>query len=227
MRRLLGYVAIIWGALLMRLKRPAQGPEFFAARQAWGVSIARGFNWRFTHNGPLPSAGSLIIANHSGFADLNALMTLVPPEARPRYISKIEIGNIPIFGWHMRQYGDILFDRKDPEARRRVVDESLARLLAGDSVVLFPEGTRSRTGLPSRTIRPALLQAAIDAGVLVHPVAITGTANLVEQPGLLIRSTPDIRLRFGEPRRDFASAEAAWNAVLALWGELSEGQPTP
>src|SRR5262249_24660315 len=97
-------------------------------------------------------AGTLIVTNHSGFADINALVCTLPAECMPNFISKIEIGNLPIFGWHMGRYGDVLFDSKNPDARRLALLQSIARLRQGFSLVVFPEGRRSSSGIPGDKI---------------------------------------------------------------------------
>ncbi len=224
MSRLLGYLAIIWGGLLLWLRRPS-GADFYGFRQRWGTWITGGFGFQLRRmpGGTPPGPGSLIIANHSGFADLAVCLEHLPPAAQAHYISKIEIGKVPLIGWMMRHYGDVVFDRADPNARKRVIELALGHIEAGRSIVLFPEGTRSRTGVPKRAIRPALLEAAIARGLTVHPMAIVGTEGLVESPARLMRAELDLRVAFGEGRRDFPSAEAAWEEVLRLW-ERASGQ---
>ena len=219
MHRLLGYLSIMWGAVKLRagLVRPPVGsPAFFAYRQQWAGRILRSFGIHVEAEGPRPGPGTLVVANHSGFADIPTLSLLLPAEARANYISKLEIGKIPFLGWHMRVYGDVLFDRTNPAARKHVVEAALARLAAGFSVVLFPEGTRSHSGEPSITIRPALIEAALQAHVPIQPVAIHGTRDLLERP-LVRKRGAQVHAHFGQVRRDFTAADEVWAAVLDLW----------
>ena len=123
----------------------------------------------------------------------------------------------------MKHFGDLLFDRTDPAQRAAVVDRALARLEHGFSIGVFPEGTRSRDGIPSRAIHPALIDAAIRSGVPVQPVAIAGTLHLIEDWRHRHRGHP-VYARFGPARRDYVSAEQVWSDVLLMWNEIASAQ---
>jgi 1-acyl-sn-glycerol-3-phosphate acyltransferase len=219
--RWLGFLSIAWSALLLRLGvvRPKKDDlAFFVFRQQWNRRIARAFHFVIDDAGPRPGPGTLIVSNHFGMADICVLVCTLPPAALPNFISKIEIGRIPVFGWHMFRYGDILFDRKNADERKQILFRSLARLKAGFSLVLFPEGTRSRTGEPKAEIRPALIELAIKEGLPIQPVAVRGTLDLLEHPSTMKAQNP-IVLRYGTVRRDYQSAAEVWRDVLALWGQ--------
>ncbi len=223
MRTFAGYAAIIWGALLLRLRLvtpPIGSVEFFRYRRDWNARIAKAMAFDFDVEGPMPPPGTLIVANHQGFGDINALCALLPPETKANFLSKIEIGRLPIFGWHMLRYGDVLFDRQNPNARRQAMEECLRRLQEGFSLGLFPEGTRSRDGKPKAEVRTALVAAAIHRNLCIQPVAIVGTANAVEKRW----QKPwrhRIILRFGEARRDWPNAERVWEEVKRMFAEAS------
>jgi len=217
-----GYWAIFWGAFLLRLRiaRPKkESADFFCYRQQWNEKVARGFGFRFKTQGPATPPGTLIVSTHSGFADINALLCTLPVQCKPHFISKIEIGRIPFFGWHLQYFGDILFDRNDKTARKNVIEQVMTRLEQGFSVVLFPEGTRSKTGHPKKQIHPALIEHAIARNLPIQPVAIIGTSNLIEHPFTLPKSTI-IAVAYGEIRKNYGSAVEVWDKVLGLWSEL-------
>jgi 1-acyl-sn-glycerol-3-phosphate acyltransferase len=219
MRTPFGFASIVWGGLLLRagVVKPAIGSvDFFRYRRDWNARIAKSFGIRFAVSGPRPGPGTLIVSNHQGFGDVNALCAILPPECKANFISKIEIGELPIFGWHMGVYGDVLFDRKNPDARQAALDDALSRLVQGFSLVLFPEGTRSRDGVPKAEIRPALVAAAIARGFAIQPVGIVGTNNLIEKRWTYPHDA-DVRVTFGEARRDWVSADAVWSEVKRLW----------
>lgn len=223
MHRIKGYAAIFDGAARLRFGLAKPKPddlEFYRYRRAWNHQIRDAFGFDVRVSGPRPVAPTLIVSNHCGFADINVLTCEIPAEAMPNYISKKEIGDLPIFGWHMAPYGDVLFDRKNPDARRQVVTDALARLERGFSIVLFPEGTRAKDGVPKREIRPAMVEAAIARGITIQPVAVTGTNQIIEDPRRLPARGHRIGVRFGEPKRDWKSAQEVWACVLRMWDEL-------
>lgn len=216
-----GIFAIFWGAFRSTVPpRPAVDSHgAFVVRQRWGRAVARGFRCTLDVHGSMPGPGTLIVSTHSGFSDVLALFAVLPPAARANYISKVEIGRIPFVGWHLYRYRDILVDRADPFARRRVLQRAIERLRAGFSVVLFPEGTRSRTGQPApfERIRPGLIEGALANGIPIQPLAIHDSRDLLENPLRNMRQPTKVRLYFGDVRRDFASASQVWDTVLALW----------
>lgn len=195
--------------------------EFFAFRHQWNRDIARSLNIQFHQTGSPAPAGTLLVSNHSGFLDINAICATSPPSTMPNFVSKKEVGDLPIFGAHMAPNGDVLFDRKNPDARRKALEDSLARLGAGFSLVVFPEGSRQKSGHPLDKIRPALIEGAIKAGFAVQPIAIKGTTNLLEQPWRLQRIN-HVHIAYGEVRKDYANAEAVWNEVLRMYGEFRD-----
>lgn len=215
------------GALRLRarLVRPEPGSvAFFAFRRDWNVAARRAFGFEIVADGPRPEParerGTLLIANHASFADLTVLICETPAEARLNFVAKKEAGDVPIFGWHMRRFGDLLFDRADPEERAALVDRALSRLAAGFSLGLFPEGTRSKAGAPRRDAHLTLIDAAVHAGFAVQPVAMVGTRGVMED-WRLRHPGHTIRARFGAPRRDYANGREAWNDVLRMWSEIA------
>jgi 1-acyl-sn-glycerol-3-phosphate acyltransferase len=91
-----------------------------------------------------------------------------------RWVAKQELFDPPVTGWAMRFGGDIPLRRGARESVVEMMDECKRALAGGISVMMFPEGTRSKDGvlLPFKDGAFAL---AIAAGVPVLPVAIAGT----------------------------------------------------
>ena len=86
----------------------------------------------------------VFMANHLSTVDIWALFVALP--VKVRFIAKKQLGRIPLFGWAMSAGRFIFIDRQNPLAARRSIDQAAERIHAGSSVVIFPEGTRSRDG---------------------------------------------------------------------------------
>jgi len=86
----------------------------------------------------------------------------------------MELFKIPIFGRAMRKAGYISIDRYDRESAFKSLDVAAKKIKSGISVLIFPEGTRSRDG-KIRPFKKGGFVLAIDSGVPIVPVVIKGT----------------------------------------------------
>jgi 1-acyl-sn-glycerol-3-phosphate acyltransferase len=110
----------------------------------------------------------LIVANHISFLDILAIAAVSPA----RFVAKSELTEWPVIGLLSRRLGVIPIRRESLRELPDVVSNALVRLQSGDNVGLFPEGT-TRCGRGGGRFRPALFQAAIDAGVAVQPMVVS------------------------------------------------------
>ncbi|MCU7724508.1 1-acyl-sn-glycerol-3-phosphate acyltransferase [Actinoplanes sp. KI2] len=122
---------------------------------------------RLVRQGPTLRAGSLLTANHVSWLDILVLLAVAPV----RLVAKGEVGAWPGIGALAGLSGAIFIDRSRPKALPATVAEVAAALRAGRSVAAFPEGT-TFCGANQGRFRPALFQAAIDAGAPVVPASI-------------------------------------------------------
>lgn len=112
--------------------------------------------------------GALLASNHISWLDI-----LMIAAARPgRMLAKIEVRHWPAIGALAARGGTIFLDRDRLRTLPTTVAEIATGLRRGQRVVVFPEGS-TWCGRASGRFRPALFQAAIDAGVPVQPITIS------------------------------------------------------
>ena len=132
----------------------------------------------------LPKKGVpvLIVPNHCSYLDILTLSAFMP---RPfKYISKIEILRIPFIGWAMGFAKHIAIRRTDRASQLATFKEAVATLQAGNSLVTFPEGTRSKDGRIA-DFKKGPFTMASRAGVRIVPISIIGT-HLFQPPGAFV-----------------------------------------
>ena len=114
-----------------------------------------------------------------------------------RFIAKKQLGRIPLFGWAMRAGRFIFIDRQNAVAARRSIEEAARRIKSGQSVVIYPEGTRTRDGRLG-AFKKGGFHLAIDSGADIVPVAIHGSRAPMPRGAMLIRPGK-VRLEIGVP----------------------------
>jgi 1-acyl-sn-glycerol-3-phosphate acyltransferase len=142
-----------------------------------------------------PKRPYVFMCNHASMIDIWAGFVAVPVSFR--FIAKKQLSYIPLFGWAMAAGRFIFIDRQNAVAARRSIDEAARRIKAGQSVVIYPEGTRTRDGKLG-SFKKGGFHLAIDSGADIVPMAIQGTRELMPRGAMLIRAG-EVRLQIGEP----------------------------
>lgn len=131
--------------------------------------------WNFQARGTLadPRRPYVVVANHESYADV-FLISFFPWEMK--WLSKDTMFKIPCMGWMMQMAGDIKLVRGDRDSTLNAIAQCRDRLAKRVSVMIFPEGTRSRTHemLP---FKDGAFRLAIEAQAPVLPIAVAGTRN--------------------------------------------------
>lgn len=131
--------------------------------------------WRFRVRGTLadPRRPYVVIANHESYADV-FLISCFPWEMK--WLSKDTMFKIPCMGWMMQMAGDIRLVRGDRDSTLNAIAQCRDRLARKVSVMIFPEGTRSKTAemLP---FKDGAFRLAIESAAPILPIAVAGTRN--------------------------------------------------
>jgi 1-acyl-sn-glycerol-3-phosphate acyltransferase len=170
-----------------------------------------------------PGGPAIYASNHESALDVWLLFRTVPRNGL-RFIAKEELFHIPIFGWYLRMARFVAVDRRH-HARAVAALQQAGRIVrGGTSLIVFPEGTRSRDG-HVQPFKKGPFVVAMEAGVPVVPVAIAGAAALNPKGLLSVRPGP-VRVAVGAPLTpaDFPDKSALLGEVrhriIALHQEL-------
>ena len=134
---------------------------------------------------PDPRRPYVFVANHASNADA-FLVAMLPWEMK--WLSKKSIFDIPLLGWMLRVAGDVEVKRGNKESARRAMEELRERLGRKLSILVFPQGTRSPDGTVGE-FREGAFRLAIEAGVDVVPLALSGTAESLPKGSIAFRET--------------------------------------
>lgn len=123
----------------------------------------------------VPPGPVIFMSNHQSGFDIPTLLAVMP---RPTcWIAKKELFDIPVFGHAMRRGGFIPLDRRDAHKALKSIEKAVEVIRSGQSIVIFPEGTRSRDFHLLRFKRGGF-RLAVRAGVPVVPVTINGSGRV-------------------------------------------------
>jgi 1-acyl-sn-glycerol-3-phosphate acyltransferase len=176
-------------------------PWFFVVR--WTVlPLARAyFSWRFERLERIPAHGPVLIAcNHASYLDPIAnAYAVVRAGRRPRFLAKIELFRTPVLGWAMKGARQIPVDRGTGD--RSSLDRATAALRAGETVVIYPEGTVTKRpdGLPMEG-KNGLVRLSLATGVPITPMVSWGSAPVWQKTGRGdLRPRRPVWVTVGEP----------------------------
>ena len=146
----------------------------FAKQSARNLALATGVDVKVVNPENLPDVPSIITPNHASHFDIAALLGFLP--GNNRFAAKKELFKEPVLGLVMRTLGMIPIDREDPAESIALLNKLEAR--GAFSLIMFPEGTRSREGRMG-PFKNGAFTLALSSGRPIVPVAIHGTSSIM------------------------------------------------
>ena len=124
--------------------------------------------------------------NHSGMFDIPAIVLNTPKP--PIFIAKKELGAVPFISDWMDVLDCVFVDRNNKNSARSSLHDAIEMVKNGRSIVVFPEGTRSKTGELGE-FKGGAMKIAMETGAKVVPVLIEGSRERLEATGNVTAGT--------------------------------------
>jgi 1-acyl-sn-glycerol-3-phosphate acyltransferase len=131
-----------------------------------------------------PGRSYIYMPNHISNFDIPVLQAYLPVQFR--WLAKAELYKIPIFGYAMKRAGYISIDRSDRKSAIESLNKAAKIIRNGVSVIIFPEGTRSRTN-NVQPFKKGGFFLAVDSGVPIIPIIIHGTEQIMAKNQISIK----------------------------------------
>jgi len=142
-----------------------------------------------------PDKSYVYMANHQSNFDIPVLLGYLPVQFR--WLAKAELFKIPVFGRAMLGAGYVEIDRFNRKSAFESIEKAAQRMKDGVSVMIFPEGTRSKDG-SVQPFKKGGFVMAIKSGVPIIPVILRGTWPIMAKSSLRI-NPGDVEMEIGEP----------------------------
>jgi 1-acyl-sn-glycerol-3-phosphate acyltransferase len=158
----------------------------FAKLSARNLALATGVEVKVVGAENLPGEPSIVTPNHASHFDIAALLGFLP--GNNRFAAKKELFDEPVLGMVMRTLGMIPIDREDPAESIAMLERIASKGVGEFSLIMFPEGTRSRDGRMG-PFKNGAFTLAIKSGRPIVPIAIHGTSSIMP-PGKYLSILP-------------------------------------
>lgn len=143
-----------------------------------------------------PKQSYVFVANHQSMLDVFAVYGWLPNNFK--WLMKKEIRKVPFVGTACAVAGHIFVDRSNPRAAIKSMDNIKKELVDGISTVIFPEGTRTKTGEIGR-FKQGAFKIAMDMGLPVVPISLSGFYEAMPRKQLFVSPYSKLTIHIGEP----------------------------
>ncbi len=175
-----------------------KGALYHGIARSWAGALLRIFGVRVHVSGleNLERGTSYVyVSNHASMFDIPAIVAGIPDEIRIVY--KKELAYVPIWGWSLAVGHYVAIDRFSAKDAMKSLDAAAGKIRSGASVLLFAEGTRTRTGKLQPFKRGAFALAS-RAGIPIVPLTVNNSFNILPKGSIRIRRA-DISLVVEKP----------------------------
>lgn len=154
---------------------------------------------------------AILMCNHQSTLDIFALLSSL--RLPFKWVAKKELFSVPFLGLALRAGRNIAIDREHPRRALKAMGEAALRIREGDNVLIFPEGTWSKTDtlLP---FKRGGFSLALRTGAPIVPVGIRGTRRLQPEGCLVPQAKGLIEVRVGRPIPVKAGGQSAKAALM-------------
>lgn len=157
--------------------------------------LMAGVRMTVTGREKIPAGRAVVfMPNHQSNCDPPAVAAILPPVL---IMAKKEFFRVPLLGTGMRMRGFIPVDRSNRERAFAAVEQAIAALKKGRSFLVFPEGTRSRTGR-LQPFKKGVFVMAIEAGAPIVPISVSGASRIMRPGDFRIHPGP-VRITIHDP----------------------------
>jgi 1-acyl-sn-glycerol-3-phosphate acyltransferase len=164
------------------------GSAFMWCNPLWKVSV-------YGREKILPRQTYVMVSNHQSLLDIWVIFRLFK---HFKWVSKASLFKIPIVGWTMALNKYVSVKRGNKRSHLKMIKQCEKNLEKGNSLMIFPEGTRSEDG-KIQHFKDGAFMLAQTAHVPIVPILVKGTANALPKKGFILKSKQSIKVKVLDP----------------------------
>ncbi|HWB25595.1 MAG TPA: 1-acyl-sn-glycerol-3-phosphate acyltransferase [Chitinophagaceae bacterium] len=158
----------------------------------------------------------VVVCNHNSLIDVPATTPFMPNANKT--IAKKSFARVPLFGW-IYIAGSILVDRNSDKSRRDSYEQMKQTLAVGLDMVIYPEGTRNRTGNPLKNFYDGAFRLAVETGKPIMPVVLFNTAKVLPVKKVFYMLPHKLEMHILQPvsSKDITYAQLKEKVFKIMW----------
>ncbi len=171
-------------------KKEAHIDEIRKISCKWGKALLKKAKVTLNISGTekIPEGAALFVSNHQSYFDIPIFFAALDKQVG--FVAKSDLDRIPIFNKWIAIIKSVFIDRGDTRQSLMAIQEGIRLLKNGYSLVIFPEGTRSKCDKIA-DFKKGSLRLAVKSGVPVVPVTINGSYKLFERSNRILPGKVD------------------------------------
>jgi 1-acyl-sn-glycerol-3-phosphate acyltransferase len=137
----------------------------------------------------------VMVCNHQSMLDIIVLYRLF---THFKWVSKKELFRVPFVGWNMSLNRYIEVDRGNKASHLQMMKDCENHLQQGSSIMIFPEGTRSKDG-EFLAFKEGAFKIALATKVSILPIVLDGSSDLLPRHGFILKNKETIKVKVLDP----------------------------
>jgi len=192
----------------------------FKCTKAWANAMLKpaGIKVEVTGMENIPKETCLFVSNHQSDFDIPVLMSAINKSIG--FVAKKEMEKIPFLRYWMREMHSVFMDRENIREAVKSINEGIDNLKNGYSMVIFPEGTRSKCDKVGE-FKKGSMKLGLKAGVLIVPITLNGTYKAFEGNNNRVKSA-DVKVTFGKPVNPKDLSKEEQNNLAEIFKDIIE-----
>ncbi|HAK46357.1 MAG TPA: hypothetical protein DCO79_10635 [Spirochaeta sp.] len=167
------------------------------------------------------SRSHVMIMNHQSLLDIPLSFVLRYP---CKMIAKKALSRVPFLGWELVIFGHLFVDRKSRKSQFEVIRKTETMLEDGDSLLIYPEGTRTKDGEIAE-FKKGAFRSATSTGTAIMPVLLDGAYQALPKKGLIVKGVYTLHMHVMESvevEKGSSPAELALNCHNIMSEQLKK-----